>query len=215
MRERNLMAKGMNYDHAHDISVERELVPRARKFTVDMEGPLMLRPFRQSAGLCGPASLKIAFALFGRHYSEKELARLCRSTPEVGTQHRHLVRAAIGLGANVFVKRGGDLEEIRDIVHTDRMPVIVGWYSPTDPKKPLPDEDHFSVVAQVTDKRIVLCDPENDSGFNELSRRQFEKQWWDTDDEGHGRPVRRWYMALNVDGERIEIPGGKNFEPKI
>lgn len=198
LRERALMARGMSYNEAHAKSIERELVPRARKFTVDLEAPLQLKPFRQSPGLCGPASLKIALAYFGRHHSEKMLERLCHAKPETGTDHADLVAAARRLGATVFAKANGTLEELYEAAHVRRLPAIVGWFSPTDPKRPEPDEDHFSVVAQITEKKIVLMDPEKESGTTELTLKQFEEQWWDTDSSAGGGKVHRWYMTVET-----------------
>ncbi len=199
LRERELMARrGLTYSEAHARAISHELVHRARRLTLDLNAPLPLIPFRQSAGLCGPASLKIALGYFGIHMPERKLAKLCRATPQYGTDHVHLMAAARRLGATVTAKEGGTVQELREIVHTERLPVIVGWYSPTDPRRPQPDEDHFSVVAQVTDRKILLLDPEKEDGITELSISRFEKLWWDTDESAGGGRVNRWFMKIEI-----------------
>lgn len=161
--------------------------------------PLLMTPFRQSRAFCGPASLKIALSYFGKHYAEARLAKLCGSTRKDGTPHRGMVRGAKAVGANVFEKNNGTVEELRHFVHDARVPVIVGWISPENPLKPTSDDEHYSVVCQVTDKTIRLMDPETESGCRAMPIANFLSQWWDSD----GR-IRRWYMVIDLEGR---IPG--------
>jgi len=45
---------------------------------------IKLKPFRQTPGLCGPASLKMVMDYYGVSVSEKEIARVAGSTRERG-----------------------------------------------------------------------------------------------------------------------------------
>jgi ABC-type bacteriocin/lantibiotic exporter with double-glycine peptidase domain len=169
--------------------------------------PLRMRPFRQTAGLCGPASLKIACSFFGREYGEAYLAKLSGGTPELGTDHDGLIAAAKALGATVEAGAHGSLRLLQRLVSVRRLPVIVGWFSPSTPRKTRFDpekdevEDHFSVVYHVTDTHVYLMDPETASGRKKMTVGRFLKLWWDTDGPDDER-VERWYMAIDFSGKK-------------
>ena len=147
-----------------------------------------LTPFRQSPGLCGPASLKIVLSHYGVDKSELDLALLSDATPDKGTNHEGLVKAAKSLGAVVSTKENATMDDIRIHVEND-IPVIVGWWSGT--------EDHFSVVYEVGKAKIYMMDPEAQSGIRILPIEDFEKLWHDLDgDDNH--PVQRWMMTISL-----------------
>jgi hypothetical protein len=95
--ERLLMREGMHYNVAHSHASRLEITLR--------EGTYFLLPvgtFHQSEdGYCGPAALKIYLSYLGKNLSERHLARLCRATPEKGTDPADIVRAARKLGFRV------------------------------------------------------------------------------------------------------------------
>lgn len=57
---------------------------------------IRLRPFQETlyAGMCGPASLKIALDYYGVQKSEKELAKLCGVKKDLGTDDKNIKKAA-------------------------------------------------------------------------------------------------------------------------
>ena len=55
---------------------------------------LKVKPFRESAGMCGPASLKIVLDYYGVKKSEKELAVLCKTKKDLGTSNEASKNAA-------------------------------------------------------------------------------------------------------------------------
>ena len=148
-----------------------------------------LTPFRQTPGFCGPASLKILLSHYGIEKSEQELANLCESTPENGTDHAGLVKAAKALGAVVSVKENATIDDLRTHVEND-IPVIVGWWSTFGR-----EGDHFSVVYEVGKTKIYLMDPETSSGIRIMPIEDFEKNWHDFDGPDN-HPVQRWMMTL-------------------
>lgn len=66
---------------------------------------IKLKPFRQTPGYCGPASLKMVLDYYGFSMGEKELAELSDMTLEKGTSAEDLAKAAKRLGFNVFLKK--------------------------------------------------------------------------------------------------------------
>jgi len=144
-----------------------------------------LIPFRQSPNMCGPASLKILLSYYDKHHTEDELAKLCESTPEIGTSHAQMIAGAKALGADVAAKDKGTLDDLRHHVENER-PVIVGWWSDNEP--------HFSVVYEVGKTRIFMMDPQTESGIRIMPLEDFEKVWHDL--ENGKEPIERWMMAI-------------------
>jgi ABC-type bacteriocin/lantibiotic exporter with double-glycine peptidase domain len=146
---------------------------------------LNLKPFRQSPGFCGPASLKMVFDHFGTDFSEAEIGKACNTTKEQGTNHVDMINGAKRLGFDPKAKDNATLADIRDWLNTG-VPVVVGWWST--------DEDHYSVVYGIDEKNIYLMDPELDEGKREMPLEEWDKVWFDF--EGPLKyKVERWMLA--------------------
>jgi len=148
-----------------------------------------LNPFRQSIGLCGPASLKILLDYYGKTFTEGELAEICNATAEHGTNHADMVAAVASFGGEPVAKFGASLDDIRGFVD-DEIPVIVGWFSEYGEPG-----DHYSVVYAMDDETLSMMDPERDEGTVTMSLEEFEKVWYDFDGPDEVR-VERWMMAV-------------------
>lgn len=149
-----------------------------------------LPKFRQTPGLCGPASLKIVLMHYNhRDLTEGELAALCRATPETGTDHADLVRAAETLGLRVEAKEQATLPELKAYLDRD-IPVIVGFWDTY-----LEEGDHFTVVYDYDDTSLYMMDPQMDEGVRRMSVEEFVSLWYDTDGPD-ARRVERWMMAV-------------------
>jgi ABC-type bacteriocin/lantibiotic exporter with double-glycine peptidase domain len=170
--------------------------------------PLKLKPFSQRSGYCGPASMKIVCAYFGRDYEEKYLGDLCGTTADDGTDHIGMLEGAKAVGATVFSKDRATLGDLKRFLHKQHLPVIVGWYSPTQKRKtvfrPGKDEveDHFSVVYHVSSTHVYLMDPEAEGGKKKIRIGRFLKLWWDTDTP-KCISVQRWMMVMRFDGKEF------------
>lgn len=212
LHERRSMAGGMAYDEAHALATEAERARYAEQRKARRDKPLVLKAFRQQPGYCGPASLKILCSHFGREYEEKHLGKLCGTSAKNGTDHAGLVEAAKALGANVLAKRDASFDDLKRLVLGERLPVIVGWYSPSGGPtrwkfRPgvTPIEDHFSVVYHMTNERVFMMDPEVDGdGRRVMSVSRFMQLWWDTDGP-KGARVDRWLLALRFDGKSFGL----------
>jgi ABC-type bacteriocin/lantibiotic exporter with double-glycine peptidase domain len=195
--------------------------------------PLRLRIRRQNGDTaCGPASLRMMAEFLGRRFSEKELVKAC-SCDENGTDHDKLIQGARAIGAHVFAKADGDLEELRYFLHEARLPVMIGWWPGprlsmaqihADPEI---DEGHFSVATHLTPDRIWIADPwywEKDrAGLRRLALERFMQEpiggdrmsyaWHDTDTPEY-LPVDRWYLVINFDGRQFSDRfDGRDYAP--
>jgi len=112
---------------------------------------IKIRPFRQSAGMCGAASLKMVLDYYGVLVPEREIAKIANATKEKGTSPAGLVKAAEHFGFKAMVKENCSLDDLRRYVDK-KIPVIVNWFENHD-------GGHYSVVVDINKKNIVLADP--------------------------------------------------------
>lgn len=130
---------------------------------------IKLKPFRQTAGLCGPASLKIVLDYYGIRVTESAVARIAGTSKKKGASKDGLTRAARYFGLEVFAKEKSSLDDLRRFIQKG-MPVIVDWFSE--------DEGHYSVVVDIDKKDIVLMDPEL-AKERRMSLERFQRLWFD------------------------------------
>lgn len=146
-----------------------------------MKRILSLKPFQETlrAGMCGPASLKIVLDYYGVEKTEQELAKLCGTKDDVGTNDQALKNAAEQLGFTVEIKNESTFEDIEEWLNRD-VPVIVNWF--TRGRTDYTDSDvadgHYSVVAGLDETHIYLQDPEIGS-MRKLAREDFMTVWLD------------------------------------
>ena len=130
---------------------------------------LKLKPFSQTSGLCGPASLKIVLGYYGVKKSERTLAKLSGATRSKGVEATGLVRAARKLSFMAQIKDRATIGDIRRFIKMG-VPVIVDWFSK--------DDGHYSVVAGIENGRIYLQDPEL-GRLRSLDIETFQRVWFD------------------------------------
>jgi len=162
---------------------------------------IAVTPFEQSAGLCGPAAMKILLSHFGKTFSEDELARMCSATREEGTEHEGLIRAAKEIGGFVFEKEKGSMEELEYFIKEEKLPVIIGWFDG--------DGDHYSVVVSITDKNIVVVDPAEGKPERWLDKATFSRIWFDFVGVGNSAVSWRWYMVITFEKKKFKIQDGR------
>lgn len=130
---------------------------------------IKLKPFRQTAGLCGPASLKIVLDYYGASVTESALAQASGASREKGASLKGLIKAARHFGFEVFSKEKSTFGDLRRFIKKG-MPVIVDWFSE--------DDGHYSVAVDIDQKNIVLMDPEL-GGERKMSLEKFQRLWFD------------------------------------
>jgi predicted double-glycine peptidase len=130
---------------------------------------LPVKPFRQTSGFCGPASLKIVLEYYGIHKTEKELVKLTGCTKKTGTSAKGILDAAKKCGLKGNTKDNTTLKDIKSYL-TKKIPVIVDWFSE--------DEGHYSVVVGLDKKKIYLQDPER-GHLKTIPIETFMRIWFD------------------------------------
>lgn len=159
--------------------------------------------FIQTAGLCGPASLKILLSYFGKTYSEAELAALAQATMDGGTEHEGMIAAIKSLDGYVFVKEEGTIEELEYLVRTEKLPVIIGWFDM--------DGDHYSVVVNVTEKNVIIVDPSEDEAERWIDKEIFPNIWFDFIGKNNRIVSWGWYMVVTFEKRKFNIKGGHYY----
>jgi predicted double-glycine peptidase len=161
--------------------------------------------YKQTPGLCGPASIRIALSHYGIQKSEKELAELSKATPQDGTSYNDLKVALRSFGINIEEYRNLDIKEsmkkLRKSTKKNR-PVVVCWMKIEDVSRLfisrkrrslLMDCSHYSVVRKVGKTFVYILDP-SESKELKVTHDYFLARWWDPIDA-------RWFIVL---GDRDE-----------
>lgn len=146
-----------------------------------MKKMLKVKPFQETlnAGMCGPASLKMVLSYYGINKSERELAKLCETDKDLGTDDKAIEKAAKSLRFKVKIKNNSSFKDIEKWLNKD-VPVIVNWF--TRGRMDYTDSDvsdgHYSVVCGMDDKNIYIQDPET-GGIRKLDKEDFMTVWFD------------------------------------
>lgn len=170
---------------------------------MSVEENIHVQHFLQSAGLCGPASLKILLSNFGKTYSEEELAKLAGATCDQGTEHEGMISTVKELNGFVFVKENATIEDLEYFVKKEKLPVIIGWFDT--------EEDHYSVVVNVTDKNIIISDPQKNEAERWLDRETFPGIWFDFIGKDNKIVSWGWYMVVTFQKRKFEVKGGHYY----
>lgn len=142
---------------------------------------LEVKSFQETlnAGMCGPASLKIVLDYYGVEKSEQELAQLCGTKEDLGTDDQSIKKAAEDLDFKVEIKNNSSFDDIEKWLDKE-VPVIVNWF--TRGRTDYADEDvadgHYSVVCGLDDENIYLQDPET-GGMRKMDKEDFMTVWFD------------------------------------
>jgi ABC-type bacteriocin/lantibiotic exporter with double-glycine peptidase domain len=142
---------------------------------------LSVQPFQETlhAGRCGPASLKMVLAYYGVEKTEAELARLCKTDPDLGTSDAAIQHAVESLGFAVEIRNNSGFADIKEWLDKE-VPVLVNWFTRGRldyPESDVPD-GHLSVVVGLDEGHIYLQDPEI-GGLRRIARDDFMKVWFD------------------------------------
>jgi len=131
---------------------------------------IKLKPFKQSKGYCGPASLKMVLSAYGITKSEKYLAKLTKTSRITGCWEKDMIKAAKEFGLKGYVKQKSTITELKRLVKKN-IPVIVDWFSPEE-------AGHYSVVVGFEKDNILLADPH----FGKIKKHKiewFKERWFD------------------------------------
>ena len=140
---------------------------------------LKIKPFKQSYGMCGAASMKMVMDYYGIVQSEKYWAmkianKIDPKTGKIvifnGLSDKKMLKVAKSLGFKGVWKEESLISELRKYI-SKNIPVIVNWYSPEQ-------GGHFSVVAGFEKDNILLADPYFGK-IIKMSTDEFKDKWFD------------------------------------
>lgn len=165
----------------------------------DNSNSLKVQKFEQSAGYCGPASLKILLSHFGKTYSEEQLAKLSYATHDAGTEHEGIIQAIKAINGFVFVKDNGIIEDLEYFIQEEELPVVIGWFDR--------DGDHYSVVVNITDKNIIIIDPAVNEPERWIDRQIFPRIWFDFIGKDNKIVSWGWYLVVTFEKRKFKVDG--------
>jgi len=120
---------------------------------------------------CGPASLRMVFAFYGKVFSEEDIKEICNHTYELGCKSEDMVCAAEALGFKVYLKNNSTIDEVIRLIDAN-VPVIVDWFCGDPP------EGHSSVVIGYNDNNLFILDPYLEE-MRIVSKYDFRRCWFD------------------------------------
>jgi len=129
-----------------------------------------IKPFEQTKGFCGPASLKMVLDFYGVLASESEIAKIAGASRKKGISAEGLIKVAKHFGFKAFLKKNSTLADIKKFIKRG-IPVIVNWF--------LEDDGHYSVVADIDGRNILLVDPALKNGKRKMPVEKFFRVWFD------------------------------------
>ncbi len=135
---------------------------------------------------CGPTAMRMVLAALGIKKSEKELAKLMRTSKLYGTPNRRLPKLVERLKLDHATVRKGNIEEIKKFIKEGYL-IIVGYYSK------LEKGGHFAVVKKIGKNYIHLLDPK--LGPNLKYSHNYFLKIWHNDPKGIDRED-RWFFAV-------------------
>lgn len=101
---------------------------------------------------CGPASLRMVLAFYGRAVAEEMLAPLLGTNDVMGTERDRMSEIIKHHQLVPYERTDATLEDLRHMIN-NRMPVIVRHLDDEE------DSDHYSVVVGVDETHVTLNDP--------------------------------------------------------
>jgi ABC-type bacteriocin/lantibiotic exporter with double-glycine peptidase domain len=156
---------------------------------------LDLKPFEQSVGMCGPASLVSLLGYHGLEYSEAALSKIVKGTSHDGTHPEDIVAGLWELGLEVVSGTDGSWEKLTEL-NQKGVPVLILWHSDIDG----PPDGHYSVVADISEELLTIMDPQF-GVYIEIPKEKFLANWHDTDPRT-GEKINNWYLYVVHAGRR-------------
>jgi predicted double-glycine peptidase len=101
---------------------------------------------------CGPASLRMVLAYYGRSIPEEELVPLLGTNDAMGTERNRMGEIIKSHNLIPFEQTDATLDDLRHLLQ-NQMPVIVRYLEEEE------NSDHYGVVVGINDTHIILNDP--------------------------------------------------------
>lgn len=140
---------------------------------------IKLSNYKQSnSSLCGPAVIKIMLKFYGVKAAEREIAKRCGHTYELGCTDLQMKEAIESYGFNCNIYNNSTLEDLEYWINNG-MPVIVDWFSGGIAVHEAAN-GHSSIVVGIDEKYVYLNDPQKDAyKIVKMARHDFMRVWFD------------------------------------
>jgi len=125
---------------------------------------------KQSKRMCGPASLQMVLAYYGKIKNEKELKKKTGATYLNGTKPEEVAKVARKFKLKANYSKNNSIEGLREAIKK-KNPPIIGWFSPDS-------GSHFSVVIGFEKNEIIIADP-NMEKIRKMKIEDFSDRWLD------------------------------------
>jgi ABC-type bacteriocin/lantibiotic exporter with double-glycine peptidase domain len=191
--------------HQFERRGDKAIVKSQSKQIVDGLDNVM-KLFKQTEGMCGPASIRIAISTFHKSYSERDIALIASSTVKEGTHSAGMIKALKKIGISTIefknMSKTHSIEVVKNFTAQGK-PVIASWLKTKVGKgkeevldtrtiKSTDEYEHYSVLSKIDDKLVYMFDP-MEKTEQKLPIKYFIDRWWD-------RVDKRWFLVL--DGEK-------------
>lgn len=156
--------------------------------------------YGQTAGMCGPASLRSVLGYHGLTVSEKRIVELSNTIRSEGAWAAGLVDAASAFGFMAKVYDNCSIRALCDM--TAISPVIVNWWD---------DGGHYSVVVKANTQQIEMVNPARGGRVVTMSTKRFDSLWYDSEPSVPMLTTRRMiiirdFRYLNpTDGDIVDV----------
>jgi len=137
---------------------------------------------------CGPACMADAAKKLGKETSQEELASVMHTIHPDGTSHDGMIDGALALGVNFRASQQSSLKRLNEEIRQGRQ-VIINFMDGSDYQ----NDGHYSILAEVKKKLVLLNDPQGEGYLRVMNRREFERKWFDFEGE---KRVQRWALVL-------------------
>lgn len=137
---------------------------------------------------CGPACIKTILTYFNQpELDENYIATLAHTNEAIGTSREDLENTLKILGLKTHSQFNGTLIQLKKYLE-QQIPVIVYYWSEDDSDHSV-SWFHYSVVAEITNEKIILADPWTGQ-LETLSIDEFLQLWYCDNEQKH------WFIAV-------------------
>jgi predicted double-glycine peptidase len=130
--------------------------------------------------LCGPACVRIVMEFYGLKASEKQIAKRCNHTYELGCTTEDMKKAAESYGFTAIIKNNATFNDIRSWLNKG-VPVIVDWFTGSSGLKLSKSEvpnGHSSIIVGIDKNEVTMYDTEI-GDYRRLKKEDFMRVWFD------------------------------------
>ncbi len=151
---------------------------------------------QQESWTCGPAALRSVLAFYDIRRTERHLARLCGTSPGLGTAPPALGRVARRYGLDAEERQGESVDSLVGLLASGRPSILLlqAWAEDVAPNYGTGEDDgHYVVLVGAGPRRLLFMDPSVRGARASLRRVDLERRWHD---RSYVEGYDRWALVL-------------------